>query len=107
MENHDVPLNDISGPLTDRQIDVMNRISAGEEHASIARDYSVGRTTISQEPRRVVIKLGARNTFHAVAMLERARTLRAVADRLDAALTGADIDELTAALRAEATEILP
>lgn len=79
MGNHDVPLNDITGPLTDRQRDVLKRVAVGEEHASIAADHKVGRAAISQDMRRVVIKMGAFNTNHALALYAREQTLRAVA----------------------------
>jgi DNA-binding CsgD family transcriptional regulator len=80
MGNHDVPLNDITGPLTDRQHDVLKRVAIGEEHASIAADHKVGRAAISQDMRRVVIKMGALNTNHALALHAQGETLRRVAE---------------------------
>ena len=118
MGNHDVPLNDITGPLTDRQHDVLNRVAVGEEHASIAADHKVGRAAISQDMRRVVIKMRALNTNHALALHSREQTLRTVSEEILGSLVREPAGEaeehlnnvlrdLAAGFAAQADAILP
>jgi DNA-binding NarL/FixJ family response regulator len=107
MEPTPAPLTHTTGPLTDRQHDVIRSVIKGEQHVTIAARYGFVRVTIAQEARRIVAKLGAPNMTAAVAQYTRAQTLKEVADRLDAATTGALIDELTADIRAEADRLVP
>lgn len=118
MRTYDVPLNDITGPLTDRQKDVLARVALGEEHASIAADYGVGRAAISQDVRRVVIKMRALNTNHALALHAREVTLRAVAEEILGGLVREPVGEaeehvnnvlrdIAAGLTAQADALLP
>lgn len=93
MGMNDVPLNDITGPLTDRQKSVLARVALGEEHASIAADFKVGRAAISQDVRRIVIKMRALNTNHVLALYAREMTLRAAAAEVLGGLVREPADE--------------
>lgn len=104
MGSNDVPLNDITGPLTDRQHEVLSRIALGEDHASIATRFKVGRAAISQDVRRIVIKTESRSTAHAVATYSEEATLRRLASELPSYATPGDAYD---ALISEALSLSP
>lgn len=56
--------------LTDREIDVLNGICAGNSNKEIARDYDIHEATVKLHAKTLCRKLGAKNRTH-VAMIAR------------------------------------
>ena len=61
--------------LSDRDVEVLRLMAAGESTASIARDLAYSESTIKNVIHAIVHELGARNRAHAVAMALRAELI--------------------------------
>lgn len=61
--------------LTERELDVLERLAAGATYDAIARDYGLASRTLCWIGQRIMRKLGARNVAHAVLLACRAGIL--------------------------------
>jgi len=52
--------------LTARELEVLRRIAEGDTNATIAETLYLSEHTINQYVKRLLVKLGAKNRFHAV-----------------------------------------
>lgn len=55
-----------SGPLNDRQVEILNLVAKGWTHERIARFLCISRTSVSDNVGAAVAKLGAVNTAQAM-----------------------------------------
>jgi len=65
---------DVTGPLSKRELDVLKGICEGKSNKEIARDYDLQEVTVKLHVKTLSRKLGARNRTHA-AMIARDRCL--------------------------------
>lgn len=58
----------LGDPLTARELQVLGALAAGHRRAAIGRNLGISPMTVKSHMRRIFIKLGARDTAHAVAI---------------------------------------
>lgn len=92
-----------TGPLNDRQHDIVQRVMSGMYHIEIAGELHVTKTCVSENMSIVVMKMGARNSAEAVAMYAKYEALCEVAEMLG----HKSHPHLARQVRAEATKLLP
>ena len=62
-------------PLTSRELDVVRLIAAGQTDHEIAQALFVAESTVKSHVKRLLVKLGARNRAHVVAIALRTQGL--------------------------------
>jgi DNA-binding CsgD family transcriptional regulator len=73
----------MTGPLSDRQRDILHRLVAGETQREIASAYGLSESYVSQERCLAVRKLGSRTTAAAVARYRSYLAYREAADMIE------------------------
>jgi len=68
---HDIALNAIGEPLTDREIDVLTSVSMGRANKEIARLLSLSEDTVKSHMRSIFIKLDVTDRTQAVTVAHR------------------------------------
>jgi DNA-binding CsgD family transcriptional regulator len=82
MPPKEKPLKNSEGPLTERQLTVLDGLTTGLRHAEISKTHGINLTVVRQEAAAIVRKMRCSTSAHAVAVYSQAVTYRSVAKRL-------------------------
>lgn len=82
-----------SGPLTDRQLQILTRVAEGLTHDEIASQLDIAPGMVAQDMGVARVKTGVHNTAELVALYSRSRAYTAAAEFLRSSVILEPVDE--------------
>ena len=78
-------MSNLKGPLTERQLTIIDRIRSGKRYHRIAAELDVSQALVHHEASNIMTKLKAATIPQAITLYTMAMAYRGVADQLDTA----------------------